>query len=149
LKGALFPQRLPLPTLNAPTPQEPAMNNYSTYRALTPLQFATVMDNAKRRGASPPRSRQRFLGRCGTARAFGLARAGARCAASRQEGSDQTGHLLRRSGRHFALETHGRRSPRRCAAFSAAAFKNPRAARRNFKRHAPTYRSNRAATRRD
>jgi hypothetical protein len=49
LKSTLFPPRVPLPTLNAPTPREPAMNTYSTYRALTPLQFATVMDTAKRR----------------------------------------------------------------------------------------------------
>ena len=31
------------------------MNNYSTYRALTPLQFATVMDNAKRRAVQARR----------------------------------------------------------------------------------------------
>jgi hypothetical protein len=48
LKSALFPQPVPLPTLNPPTPREPAMKDYSTYRALTPLQFAAVMDSAKR-----------------------------------------------------------------------------------------------------
>jgi hypothetical protein len=48
LKSALFPQPVPLPTLNAPPPRKPAMNDDFTYRALTPLQFAAVMDSAKR-----------------------------------------------------------------------------------------------------
>jgi leucyl aminopeptidase (aminopeptidase T) len=31
------------------------MDNYSTYRALTPLQFATVMDSAKQRATQARR----------------------------------------------------------------------------------------------
>jgi hypothetical protein len=70
------------------------MDNYSTYRALTPLQFATVMDSAKQRATQARREAMNDFWDAVAQQMRSAWRAGARYAASGQEGSDQAGHSL-------------------------------------------------------